>query len=521
MAKIHNSSITIQLPNHSHWKYNNNQFIIKIKCILAILIISMFITPSSGQCPSLRPPPYGYIIRPCGSSAGDNCNIDCDIGFDIIGPSYRLCRRNGSWSGTDTQCVKPSIQCPLIRASQSNVQVRGCQNIAGGFCEFGCHHGWTMEGPRRIYCRVDGRWSSEPPICRTEACSSPPPAPENGAFIGECSHQIGSYCSYRCSPGYTIIGSPTIHCTSSGHWSPPLAPVCQRLARSASCPPLFPPENGSISGKCGPVAVTDEECKFSCDSGHKINGEETLKCQSDGKWSASIPTCSQNQCPAINPPIGTITAGQCNPGLPTNSCLIYCASGSSVISGATTMTCGEDGNWTGSIPSCAPSLSHQIIVNHCPSLVAPVNGLATGHCSPGLTNRFCSFACASGYTLIGSRSIQCLSNGQWSASVPLCSRLTSSNPSSLITSASSSFSCPELNVPVGGFYKSNLHCPRCPNLCPGQPNQACSLFCGRGYQLSGRAQTSVCNPNTLRWDPEPATCVGENLFMPFRTSITS
>lgn len=466
--------------------------------LLIYFLVSLCGSVICQKCPTLRPPPYGYLIRPCSNGVGDNCNIDCDIGFDIIGPSYRLCRRNGSWTGVETQCVKPSIQCPPIGSVSPNLIVKDCRNIAGGLCEFECSNHRFLHGPSRIYCRSDGRWSDQIPMCRGSGCSSPPEPPRNGAFVGECSSHIGSYCSYQCSSGYAIVGSPTIHCTASGHWSAP-APSCERLARFSSCPPLFPPENGSISGKCGPIVATDEECRFACDSGYRVDGETNLICKETGRWSSQPPTCKRNECPAINVPSGIITAGQCNPGSPGNSCMIYCSTGST-LSPPSIVTCGYDGHWTGALPMCISS-------QNCPSLSSPANGLATGQCSPGITGHVCNFVCASGYVLLGVGTVQCQSNGQWSSAPPVCTPLTGSAPSASHTS--SAYSCSDLKAPVGGFYKSNMNCPKCPNICRGNANGDCTLFCGQGYQLTGRSATSFCNPNTLKWEPDPATCVSQ------------
>lgn len=486
-------------------KHSNQLF---SSCLIITTITTIVNLINCQRCPQLRAPPYGYLIRPCSTNIGDNCNIDCDIGFEILGPSYRLCRRNGSWSGSETQCVKSSLSCPPIRTSSyNNLIVKDCRNIAGGLCQFECLDSRDdLHGKSKIYCRTDGRWSDAIPFCRSNSCPPPPSPPNYGAYVGECNSQIGSYCSYRCYNGFAIVGNQTIHCLSHGQWSSE-APFCNRLARFSSCPPLFPPENGSTSGKCGPIIATDEECRFACNSGFKLNGEANLTCKDTGKWSAETPTCSQNECPALNIPTGIITAGQCNPGFPGNSCMIYCSTVGSSLSSPSILTCTEDGHWTGNLPMC---IAQQNQYQNCPSINSPANGLASGYCNPGNIGKLCTFICAPDYTLNGPRTIQCMANGQWSALPPVCNRFTSSS------STSSTYSCPDLVAPIGGFYKSNMNCPKCPNNCQGNTNGDCTLFCGQGYQLTGKSATSFCNAKTLRWDPDPATCISQ-AFSSFMT----
>lgn len=58
------------------------------------------------------------------------------------------------------------------------------------------------------------------------------------------------------------------------------------------------------------------------------------------------------------------------------------------------------------------------IVNHCPQLMAPVNGNMQP-CS-NLTGQTCHFSCDSGYNLTGSTIRRCRSNGTWTGSQTQC-----------------------------------------------------------------------------------------------------
>uniref|UniRef100_T1KJT9 Sushi domain-containing protein n=2 Tax=Tetranychus urticae TaxID=32264 RepID=T1KJT9_TETUR len=468
-------------------------------------MVSLFFQPSLQYCPTLYPPPYGYFIRPCGNSLGDNCNIDCEIGFDIVGPSYRVCRPNGTWSGTDTICVRPSIECPMLRITSSGLTVQGCQNFAGGICSFQCSSGLILQGESKIYCRTDGTWSGGIPMCQRSSCPPPPPAPMYGSYangINSCPQVIGSLCTYQCNPGYALTGSSQIQCTPDGQWSGS-APTCTPSvpsARLASCPPLYPPANGSISGSCGPSVSVDDTCRFACQSSFLLSGSSLLTCQSNGQWSSPPPRCIDSFCPPVNPSLSTsniYATGQCNPGLPGHMCNFACPRGSQLL-GSPQLLCQSDGTWNTAVPSCRKP--------NCFNLSAPLNGQLAGSCSPGVFGQSCDFFCNPGYSLVGSGKLTCEANGQWSSTPPTC----------VING------CSDLQVPLGGIFRSTAtsgNCPGCPNTCSGQPGAICTLLCGRGFRLSSKngGSTTMCNPATLRWEPEPATCIRER-YVPSSSS---
>ena len=129
------------------------------------------------------------------------------------------------------------------------------------------------------------------------------------------------------------------------------------------CPTLDPPSNGGleIAGPGGYEVVAT----YSCDTGFSLVGMSERSCQSDGTWSGSEPTCevrmimfklsclkpfphSVNVCPTLVPPangnlvlsgntFGETAGYTCNTGF--------------ILEGDSTLTCGGDGQWSGS-PTC-------------------------------------------------------------------------------------------------------------------------------------------------------------------------
>ena len=53
------------------------------------------------------------------------------------------------------------------------------------------------------------------------------------------------------------------------------------------CSPLMDPTNGKVD------CSDDNTCTFSCDVGFTLSGDAVRRCQEDGTWSGTQPTCSQ------------------------------------------------------------------------------------------------------------------------------------------------------------------------------------------------------------------------------------
>ncbi|KAI1892691.1 hypothetical protein AGOR_G00136160 [Albula goreensis] len=95
----------------------------------------------------------------------------CNKDYNLIGDSVIRCSKNGTFIPSPPSCKK--VNCPLQEISNG-------RRIGGGpppyslrsFIEFECHNGYTMVGPAKIICEVNG-WSSTSPVCK----KIDPPAP--------------------------------------------------------------------------------------------------------------------------------------------------------------------------------------------------------------------------------------------------------------------------------------------------------------------------------------------------------
>ena len=122
---------------------------------------------------------------------------------------------------------------------------------------------------------------------------------------------VGSTAKYSCLPGYTLVGTSTRTCQTSGQWSG-VAPVCIRKQLSASttsvlndmnahcmcmlhftgCERLPGISNGRVDLSGRTVGST---ATYTCNQGFVLVGSSTRICQSNGQWSGSEPSCGRSR----------------------------------------------------------------------------------------------------------------------------------------------------------------------------------------------------------------------------------
>ncbi|XP_054716884.1 P-selectin-like [Uloborus diversus] len=445
-----------------------------------ILVILAF-----GECPRLQKPWNGRVIGSCNGLVGAQCVFACREPYVLVGSSARVCREDGSWSGTNTACELNGCDncctdcgdrgCPGLPDPDNGYAEGQCsQGVVGQSCLFRCNHGYALEGQSRLTCLSGGVWNAPAPWCR-----------RNSVFMCEsltirhgyarCALEGGlTVCRVRCHDGYVLVGSTVITCTPTGVWSEQI-PDCRRTVTevTALCPSLTAPPGGRLLGSCR-SAGSGDTCQLVCLSGYRPTDTRVLVCQPNGLWSNDLPRCVGSDCPSIVVP-QAITSGTCNPGRAGQSCTVTCQSGNT-LAGSSTLVCLSTGEWSGTIPTCSA-----VPVRSCPPLPPPASGGTSGTCSPGLVGQSCSFFCSTGYSLVGDSTLICGSDGQWSGSIPYCAGQ----------------GCLSLSPPANGEYSG-----QCVQALAGQ---TCTFSCHAGYTLSGIA-TLYCQPDG-QWSSLPPACI--------------
>ena len=89
-----------------------------------------------------------------------------------------------------------------------------------------------------------------------------------------------------------------------------------------------------------------------------------------------------------------------------------CVTGYEVVSGDEIRMCESNSQWSGSTPTCGMII--------CIGVSPPTNGIVVQDQPTYDYGSIITFFYNVGYTLVGSRSVTCQANQEWSCDVPVC-----------------------------------------------------------------------------------------------------
>ncbi|KAM9358059.1 P-selectin [Symphorus nematophorus] len=333
-----------------------------------------------------------------------------------------------------------------------------CVETVGNYtCQ--CHPGF--HGPRceeAIMCKplLDQKHGSQ-------TCSYP-----------HGSNRFNSSCLFHCEFGFQLVGVPQLLCQASGHWNHPV-PLCQ----VKQCPALNHTNIRAGSMNCShPIAPYsyNSTCAVRCDEGYEPSGQDQIRCDHTGHWTASVPACTVKKCsPILFPAMGNMTCVHpVEPFSYSSQCNFTCQEGYYLI-GDSTLTCLASKQWSKPIPTCK--------VVQCNHLKAPLH--ATMQCQDPLGvysyGSICTVQCEEGFDLIGTNMTKCSSQGNWSHALPVC-QVKRCNPINL---PHGSLSCSDRNGPFSF-------------------GSRCTTSCDEGFLLNGTASTE-CNSLGM-WSSDIPRC---------------
>ncbi|XP_072265555.1 fibulin-7 [Pyxicephalus adspersus] len=215
-------------------------------------------------CPALEDPENG---KKFGSKylVDHEVHYTCDSGYQLVGPSTRLCQQNGTWTDDAPYC-KDIGQC----SSQP------CLN--GGTC---------LEGSNNYKCNCPPEWKGS--NCQFKTPTAPPELPVNDAALSRkavCTRvDRTQHCS--CDPGFQMKGTPENS-------------ICQDVNECE----VFKTEGASRL--CVYACInTPGSYRCACPSGYKLLG--------DGKNCEDIDECNSglNNCSKLSLCINTAGGFQC------------------------------------------------------------------------------------------------------------------------------------------------------------------------------------------------------------------
>ncbi|XP_028936815.1 E-selectin [Ornithorhynchus anatinus] len=409
-------------------------------------------------------------------SYNSTCSVHCEEGHIPTVDEPVRCTSSGHWSAPLPACKV--VECGSLTDPDHGTMT--CSQPSGSFpwktsCTFACQEGFVLKGSDRLQCGSSGKWDREQPKCEAVKCDalSQPP---NGSMT--CDHSLSgqfslhSTCHFTCSEGFALRGAAQLECNPRGEWTEAI-PTCEAMVCERPKTPEAAVLDCSHNAESLELGTT---CNFSCSEGFSLQGAQSLRCVSPGRWTEEVPTCEAVLCtPPSIPERGNMlcSSGNFQSG---SSCAFSCEDGFS-LRGSANLHCGVTGEWDGEQPTCEAV--------KCKAVEGPPNGsLQCSHPSSGkfASGTTCDVFCEEGFALQGPAHLECSMQGEWTQQIPTCKVVQCAT---LTAPEKSVMNC---SHPIGNFLFGTV----------------CEFGCPEGWKLNGSAALR-CDP-TGSWSAIPPTC---------------
>ncbi|XP_065194495.1 sushi, von Willebrand factor type A, EGF and pentraxin domain-containing protein 1-like isoform X4 [Sycon ciliatum] len=434
----------------------------------------------------------------------------CNYGYRLQGSRFSNCLTNHTWS-------TPIPTCTVVSCPDPGSPVNGMRTLNSlhynSVVVYQCNMGYDMSGSMTSQCLANKAWSAPLPVCNIVSCPDPG-SPVNGSGTLNSQH-YNSVVSYQCDIGYDMSGSLTRRCLANKTWSATL-PVCEII----QCPVAGTPKHGSQQPH---TSVYQSVVRYACDEGYNMSGSPTRTCTEHAAWIPAMPICTLITCADPGAPVNGRKMLQ---GLSYNNTVTFSCDTGFNLTGMAVQHCAETGKWSATQPTC--------VVLTCPDPIAPTHGSrVVTDLSYGKT---VNYSCDIGYEINGTKDSECHETGRWSTSAPTCDIVECRDPGTpdhgskdshdLTYESTANYNCdtgyyligsPSINCTEEGNWTSDL--PKCEvKHCsdPGPPENGIRLLqgysylstvaykCDLGYNINGSV-FRVCSGDKT-WIPDKPTC---------------
>ncbi|XP_022105682.1 sushi, von Willebrand factor type A, EGF and pentraxin domain-containing protein 1-like isoform X2 [Acanthaster planci] len=327
------------------------------------------------------------------------------------------------------------LRCPGVGSSSHRSHTCTKSNIAGSFCTFRCSTGYDIVGDSTATCLNSEVWTSGLPTCRVKTCNPALTSLANGQITCTNGNRWNSVCTFRCNSGFGLSsGGSTYTRTCTLTWSD-TSPTC----RDTQAP------------------------NITCPSSISVEAEEGLT-SAVVSWASATATDNVPAGLTVTQTQGLASGSRFGQGSHT---IFYSASDAR----GNTQECSF--SVTVRVITCTPALQsgHHLLVN-CPH----------GH----IKGARCTFTCDAGFRLVGSESSTCQSSGSWTSSQPSCEILR----------------CTSLTAPAHGRFRDS-------STCDNAYGTFCHFVCDTGYSITGSADrrcTVLPGQTGVSWSGSTTGC---------------
>lgn len=436
------------------------------------------------------PPPVPFFasVTAHGTTAGSAASVKCNPGYDL--PDGRrlvelVCDISGTWAGADDIICRP-VDCLPPPAVANSAPATFANTTFNQRVTYRCLPGYQLTGSHELLCAETGQWvalGAGDPACSPVDCRSPP-TPPHTQRASVPSTTFGSRVTYRCLPGYRLLGNEAVTCSDTGVWVSAAGeegPRCEAV----QCP--SPPQlaNAAPLGGTSTRAGVGSRLSYRCSPGYRLRGARDIRCSESGEWlpAAEGPSGAGGaECLPVHcspPPVVAHSVPRAAPDRPATaygSRVLYRCLPGYEIAGDEAVQCDAGGQWVPvggqRMPSCVP----------VPCRPPRTNALFPG--GPRVFGMTVTLTCPEDTRPNGSLELTCMADGGWSPAPGHCDQIT----------------CPEIEVPDAGRLVNAGNTSD-----SWAVGEKAEFACDVGFSLVG-SDVVTCQSNGL-WSSAPPTCL--------------
>ncbi|XP_013405828.1 uncharacterized protein LOC106170487 [Lingula anatina] len=352
--------------------------------------------------------PHGYLSNTTGVLYGDQAYYVCFAGFTLNGSNPVNCTEEGWVSNDFPRCEAP-LCTPRPQVPNSNLEITG-DLIA----KYTCDIGYELVGTPTAVCNRDTKnWTAEAPVCQRKPCPAPYPVIRHASL--NITNTTGvlyfeDTVMVTCDIGYELEVNVSNILTCNADQTFGELPRCIDInecnsTNNGNCSQNCVNTQGSYHCTCNPGYRTDPMDPFQCtdvlecsmnsgrgqcdDTCNEIIGSYNCSCSQTGTTLFSSNGTSSFYIPAVETGLmyndefylnHTCVKVEC--GLPVNASMFahlharpldvnlgrpfryqdnityLCDIGYVLVDGSNkmTLTCGQDGQWSGGLPECQAAM---------------------------------------------------------------------------------------------------------------------------------------------------------------------